>query len=150
MNEASWFALCFVVFVAVAYKPFKSLLLGFLDAKIKSISDSLFETQNAKALAEKEHKELMKELVEEEGNRKEMLENAKKELEEIYMERCAAFDKMMSYRKKAAEDSFKQMKMDAASSVESEFLNLVVKAVERNMKDKASGSLDATILRNAS
>jgi len=150
MDEAAWLAICFVIFVILGFRPAKKAIIGFLDSKIKIIQDELHEAQAAIIAAENENKTLREQIAASDNNRKEMLENAKFEIESLYNERCESFKKSIEYRTKAAEASFEQMKVDAAAAIEGEFLDLVVDAVTSNMKKHASGKMDAQILKNAS
>ena len=150
MDETSWLAVCFVIFVILAFRPGKKAFVGFLDSKIKVIQDELCEAQNAKIASEKEIKELREQIAALDDHRKEMLDRAIVEIEAIYNERCDAFKKTIEYRAKAAEASLEQMKIDATSAVEGAFLNLVVNSVAEHMRKNASGKLDMQILKNAS
>ena len=93
MDETAWFAVCFVIFVVLAFKPAKGAILGFLDGKIKEIRDALTEAQNAKVEAEKELKSLHQEVADADHRHKEMIERAKDEIDVFYKERCAMFKK---------------------------------------------------------
>ena len=150
MDETAWFAVCFVVFILLAFKPAKGAILGFLDGKIKEIRDALAEAQNAKIEAEKELKSLHQEIADADHRHKEMLERAKNEIDALYKERCATFKKTMEYREEAAKASLEQVKIDAASAVEGAFLGLVVDAVAGHMQKNASGKMDVNLLKNAS
>ena len=150
MDATAWFAVCFVIFIVLAFKPAKNAIFGFLDGKIKAINDALQEAQIAKMEAERDLKLLHEEMASADHRHHEMVEKAKEEIEALYNERCAAFKKTIEYREKAAEVSLEQMKVDAASAVEGAFLELVVDAVAGHMKKNASGRMDMTILKNAS
>ena len=150
MDETAWLAICFAIFVILAFRPGKKAIIGFLDNKIKIIQDELNESNAARIAAENENKALREQIAASDSNRKEMLESAKFEIEALYNERCESFKKSIEYRAKAAEASFEQMKVDATSAIEGAFLDLVVDAVTSNMKKNASGKMDVQILKNAS
>jgi F-type H+-transporting ATPase subunit b len=150
MDEAAWFAVCFLIFVILAFAPAKKAIIGFLDGKIKNIQDQLNEAQRAKIQAEEENAQLRAQIDLSDKHHKEMFDKASLEIESIYNERCAAFKHTIEYRAKALESSLEQMKLDAASAIEGAFLDLVVDAVEVRMTKNASGKIDVQILKNAS
>lgn len=149
INEETWLAICFTIFVILAYRPMKIALIGFLDNKIKAIHDELHETQNAKMEAEKEVQLIHSQLTLAEAQHKEMLAKARSELEETYNERKKELAKSIEYRIKAAQSQFNQMKLDAASNIEEAFLDLVVDTVTNHMHSKSSSKIDIQILDSA-
>lgn len=150
MDEAAWLAVCFVIFVILAFVPAKKAIIGFLDSKIKTIQDQLNEAQIAKVQAEEENAQLRSQIDLADKHHKEMFDKASLEIESIYNDRCAAFKHTIEYRAKALEISLEQMRLDAASAIEGVFLDLVVDAVEARMTKNASGKMDVQILKNAS
>lgn len=148
MDEAAYFAVCFIIFVLLAYRPAKSKIFGFLDSKIKDIARMLKESEQFKIKAESELKELEASIARADQKHSEMIAKAKEEIESLYEERCKAFHKSIEYRKQAVDANLKQTKIDAISSVEGAFLGLVVNAVENHMKKNASGKTDLKVLKN--
>lgn len=148
MNEETWLAICFMVFVLFAYKPIKKAILRFLDAKIKLIVDELHDAQHAKMEAEKEVQFIHAQIASAEEHHKEMLIRAKQEIDDLYEKRCMELTKAMEYRLKASETSLNQMIIDAAASVEGAFLDLVIETVENHMRKNASSKMDMQILKN--
>ena len=150
MDEASWLAVCFAIFIILAFRPAKNTIFGFLDSKIKLIQSELHEAEAARIAAAAENKALREQIATSEDHRHAMLERAKVEIEGIYRERCEEFKRAIEYRAKVAEASLEQMKIDATSDIEGAFLNLVVDAVKDHMIKNASGKMDTQILKNAS
>lgn len=149
MNEETWLAICFAIFVILAYRPMKKALIEFLDSKIKIIRDELHDAQHAKMEAEKEILLMHAELALAETQHQEMLVKARSELEESYNERMQELIKSIEYRTKEAQSRFKQMKLEAIADIEDAFLDLVVEAVTNHMRTKSSSKVDIQILDNA-
>lgn len=150
MDESAWLAVCFAVFVILAFRPGRKAINGFLDGRIKIIQDELNEAQAARIAAETENKALREQIAASDDHRSSMLERAKIEIEALYKDRCAAFKHTIEYRAKATEISLEQMKIDATSDIEGAFLDLVVDAVTSHMTKNASGKMDVQILKNVS
>lgn len=149
MNEETWLAICFVIFVLFAYRPAKKAILGFLDTKIKLIVDGLHEAQRAKIEAEKEVQSIHAQIASAQEHNQEMLARAKQEIDDLYEKRCIELNKAMEYRMQAAKASLNQMKIDAVASVEGAFLDLVVETVEKHMRANSSSKMDMQILKSA-
>ena len=150
LDEAGWFAICFITFVVLFYRPIKKAILGFLDSRIKEISDELYVAKTARLNAEKEMQNLREVLSLADHQRKDMIKKAKQELETIFDNRCAEFQRSIEYRQKAAESSVSQMKIDSMKAVEREFLDMVIENVVAQVRAKSSTKLDLQILQHAS
>lgn len=148
IDESAWLAICFALFIIIAYKPIKNSILSFLDNKIHIIVDYISNAQNAKNEAEQEVAKLKLELENIDAECTEMLIKAQTEIKRQLEDRCKEFDKSLNYKLQAAEESMKQMQTEVLDYVEQGLIKLITHKIATILEQKGSTSLDIKILQN--
>ncbi|MGV2433037.1 MAG UNVERIFIED_CONTAM: hypothetical protein LVQ98_07120 [Rickettsiaceae bacterium] len=109
LDENAYLAICFVIFIALSYKPIKSIILSFLDEKIKQIKWALEHASLAKETAEKELSEMQKHMHFIEKKHKDMLEAATIAIENEFKERSKKLAANLKYLENTAASRIQQI-----------------------------------------
>lgn len=149
IDEEGWLAICFVIFVILAYKPLKNAISSFLDGKIARIRKETEEAYELKRQAEEELKILQQELTKLEQMHAEALVKIKQEFEQNFKNSCKEYDHSISYRRDAALESLEQLKKEATRKIEQGFLEIVLGGIERYTLSNQSSALDIAMLDRA-
>ncbi len=148
LDERFWLAVCFVIFVCLAYRPVKKAILNSLDAKIQAIKLYLTEAENLKNEAEILLQKTQKQILKFKDLKGEILGNAQSEVDNLITSRNKEIAKLIERREKDALTNIKLKQDQAMKEVQAELIDNVTKVVATyftNLKDESS---DLDIAKN--
>jgi F0F1-type ATP synthase membrane subunit b/b' len=150
IDESGWFLISFVIFILLAYKPIKNVILSFLDNKIASIKDALSKISSEKQDVENKLKMLEEEIQSAEKDLSNILLSTKLELEARYQEKCADLKRKLDFKYESMSSYLLQSQRDSITKIEQKFLSLVIKEVTEIITSHQNSKLDLKILKNDS
>lgn len=146
LDASAYFAICFMAFLIFTFRPIKNALSGFLDGSIEEIKLDLDTAANRRLVAEKEIKELKAQMSHVKAKHKEMLDNAKVEIQKSFENRCKDFDKTLEYLENNARARMNQMRESAIKELEEAFLMKSLHLVSDHFKHSKKSDLDLAIV----
>lgn len=149
MDTYTYYALFFGLFFFLFYKPLAKGVRGFLDEKITEIKWEIESSLNSKEDLEKELNDLKKDMPFVERQHKEMLESAKKEIDEVYKSRCEDFKVTLKFSEKNSLKRIEQTENRAIANVKSEMLGKSLQIISNYFADQKNSDLDLAIVTNA-
>lgn len=146
LDSYAYFAICFIIFFAIVYRPGKKAILNLLDNSIQEVKIDLDTVVNRKIQAEKELAELKEQMSFVEAKHAEMLENAKSEIQKTYENRCKDFDKTLEYSEINSKARMDQMRRDAMRELENAILVKSLNLVSDYFNNNQSSKIDLAIV----
>lgn len=146
LDESAWLAICFFIFVGLAYRPGKNAILKFLDDRIAQIKLELDTANLTKDNATKELAELKANFLSMEKKHKDMVQTIEKEIEKNFEERCSKFKKSLEYMENSANEHIDQMRKNAVAEMEKELLGKILNLVSRYFQEQNSTALDIAVV----
>lgn len=146
MDAYAYYLLCFLLFVALAYRPISKFLKSFLDEKITEIKWNLESSINAKNELAKELAQLKKDLPFSHRNHEVMINSAEKEISAIYDSRCKDFKGILKFSEKTSIQRISQMEKQAITSIKAELLEKSISIVSKYFADQPNSELDLAIV----
>jgi len=116
-DESFVVAICFIIFIYLAYRPVKKAIVASLDARIDEIKAKLAETEKVK----KDAKLLLEEIEQEMGNfeerKKTIIESAKTSTARLVETRAKEMDLMLARTKDSAIKSIENQRVKAGNAM---------------------------------
>lgn len=140
-NESFIVALCFVIFVYLAYKPIRNAVLASLDAKIKEIKDRLSETENLKKEAKLLLDQVKQEVEAFEERKKTIINSAETSTQRLVDTRVKEMELLLRRKKDSAVKSIENQKERASDQMSIEFTNSVIETVKNYLKETDNNSV---------
>ena len=129
-NESFVVAVCFVIFVYLAYRPVKKAIIASLDARIEEIKQKLAQAEKLKADAKSLLDKVEKELGDFEVRKKDILESAQNSIERLVETRNKELSLLLARKKDSAIKAIDNEREKASDILRSEFTETVLKLVK--------------------
>ena len=148
-DESLVVAICFIIFMYLAYRPVKKAIMSSLDARIKEIKEKLAETEQIK----KDAKELLDEIKQEmesfEESKKSIVESSKKSTARLLETKSKEMDLMLSRTKDSATKYIDHQRVKAVDAMRAEFTESVLNIVRTYLVETKNNSVsDEEILKH--
>lgn len=129
-DESFVVAVCFVIFVYLAYRPVKKAIIASLDAKIEEIKQKLAQAEKLKADAKSLLDEVEKELSDFEIRKKDILESAQNSIERLVETGDKEISLLLARKKDSAIKAIDNEREKASDMLRSDFTETVLKLVK--------------------
>ena len=129
-DESFVVAVCFVIFVYLAYRPIKKAIIASLDARIEEIKQKLAQAEKLKADAKSLLDKVEKELGDFEVRKKDILESAQNSIERLVETRNKELSLLLARKKDSAIKAIDNEREKASDKLRSEFTETVLKLVK--------------------
>lgn len=129
-DESFVVAVCFVIFVYLAYRPVKKAIIASLDARIEEIKQKLAQAEKLKADAKSLLDKVEKELGGFEVRKKDILESAQNSIERLVETRNKELSLLLARKKDSAIKAIDNEREKASDKLRSEFTETVLKLVK--------------------
>ena len=129
-DESFVVAVCFVIFVYLAYRPVKKAIIASLDARIEEIKQKLAQAEKLKADAKSLLDEVEKELSDFEIRKKDILESAQNSIERLVETRDKEISLLLARKKDSAIKAIDNEREKASDMLRSDFTETVLKLVK--------------------
>ena len=148
-NESFVVAVCFIIFVYLAYRPVKKAIVASLDVRIKEIKEKLSETEKLKQDAKLLLDEIMQEMDAFKERKKSILESAKNSTERLVESRVKEMDLMLARKKDSVIKSIENERVKASNVMRVEFTESVINTVRSYLVETKNNSVsDQEILNH--
>ena len=148
-DESFVIAICFVVFIYLAYRPVKKAIVASLDARIDEIKTKLAETEELKRDAKLLLDEIKQEMQVFEERKKSILESADTSTQRLVETRTKEMELMLARKKDSAIKSIDNQKDKASDQMRAEFTDAVLKTVRTYLIETKNNSVsDEEIITN--
>ncbi len=135
LDESFVVAVCFVIFIYLAYKPIKKAIVASLDAKIIEIKNKLAETEKLKKDASDLLAKIEKEMSSFEESKKTFLINAQLSTERLIEMKSKEMDLLLARKKDSAIKSLENESNKASALMQTEFTESIMKLVRRYLNE---------------
>ncbi len=129
-DESFVVAVCFVIFVYLAYRPVKKAIIASLDAKIEEIKQKLAQAEKLKADAKSLLDEVERELSDFEVRKKDILESAQNSIERLVETGDKEISLLLARKKDSAIKAIDNEREKASDMLRSDFTETVLKLVK--------------------
>lgn len=148
-DESFVIAICFVVFIYLAYRPVKKAIVASLDARIDEIKTKLAETEELKRDAKVLLDEIKQEMQVFEERKKSILESADTSTQRLVETRTKEMELMLARKKDSAIKSIDNQKDKASDQMRAEFTDAVLKTVRTYLTETKNNLVsDEEIITN--
>jgi F-type H+-transporting ATPase subunit b len=149
LDESFVIAVCFIIFIYLAYRPVKKAIVASLDARIKEIKDKLAETEQIKKDAKVLLDEIEQEMESFEERKKSIVESSKKSTARLLEKRSKEMDLMLSRTKDSAIKYIDHQRVKAVDTMRTEFTESVLNTVRTYLVETKNNSVsDEEILNH--
>lgn len=140
-DESFVVAVCFVIFIYLAYRPVKKAIIASLDARIDEIKAKLAETEELKKDAKLLLDEIKQEMEIFEERKKSILESADTSTQRLVETRTKEMELMLARKKDSAIKSIDNQKEKASDQMRAEFTDAVLKTVRTYLIETKNNSV---------
>ncbi len=140
-DESFVVAVCFVIFIYLAYRPVKKAIIASLDARINEIKAKLAETEELKKDAKLLLDEIKQEMEIFEERKKTILESADTSTQRLVETRTKEMELMLARKKDSAIKSIDNQKEKASDQMRAEFTDAVLKTVRTYLIETKNNSV---------
>ena len=123
-------AVCFVIFIYLAYRPVKKAILASLDARINEIKEKLSQAERLKEEAKSLLDEVEKELDEFEARKKDIITSAQNSIERLVETKNKEIGLLLARKKDSAIKAIDNEREKASDSLKIEFTETVLNLVK--------------------
>ena len=123
-------AVCFVIFIYLAYRPVKKAILASLDARINEIKEKLSQAERLKEEAKSLLDEVEKELGRFEARKKDILASAQNSIERLVETKNKEISLLLARKKDSAIKAIDNEREKASDSLKLEFTETVLNLVK--------------------
>jgi F-type H+-transporting ATPase subunit b len=123
-------AVCFVIFIYLAYRPVKKAIIASLDARIEEIKQKLAQAEKLKADAKSLLDKVEKELGDFEVRKKDILESAQNSIERLVETKNKEIGLLLARKKDSAIKAIDNEREKASDSLKIEFTETVLNLVK--------------------
>ena len=141
VDESFVVAICFIIFVYLAYRPIKKAIVKSLDDRIKEIKDNLNNTEKLREDAKKLLDQVESKISGLEAKEKEILESAEISTKRLVDDRSKEMDLLLERKKESVNKYIKAKKTKAVENISSEFTNSVIKTVREYLLETKNNSV---------
>ena len=129
-DESFVIAVCFIIFIYLAYRPVKKAILASLDARINEIKEKLSQAERLKEEAKNLLDEVEKELDEFEARKKDIITSAQNSIERFVETKNKEISLLLARKKDSAIKSIDNEREKASNSLKLEFTETVLNLVK--------------------
>ena len=148
-DESFVIAICFIIFIYLAFRPVKKAIIASLDARIKEIKQTLSESEKVRSEAKQLLNSVEGELNNFEKKKTDLLANAQNSIERYVEIRNKEISDILERKKESAIKSIEHETQKASSKMQSEFTHDVLDLVKKYLaKTKNNGIDDKEILEH--
>jgi F-type H+-transporting ATPase subunit b len=140
-DESLVIAICFIIFIYLAYRPIKKAIVASLDARINEIKTKLAETEALKQEAKLLLDEIKQEMEAFEERKKSILESADISTQRLIETRKKEMELMLACKKDSAIKSIANQKEKASDQMRTEFIEAVTKTVRAYLIETKNNSV---------
>jgi len=149
LDENFVVAVCFIIFIYLAYRPVKKAIVSSLDARIHEIKQKLAETEKLKQDAKLILNEIEQEMAKFEERKKSILESAKNSTQRLIDTKAKEMDLLLKRKKDSAVKSIENERVKASNIMRTEFTDTVLNMVRSYLVEtKNNSTSDEEILNN--
>lgn len=146
MDESFWIAVCFVIFVFLAYRPVKKAIINSLDIKIEEIKKTLTEAQKLRDDAKIILDEIQLEMENFEDRKDRIIDSAESSTSKLVETRSKEIHLQINRMRDSATKSIENLKNKASQDLKEEFTDHVMKLVKAYLEEsKNNSTTDAQI-----
>ncbi len=139
-----WLLVSFIIFIALIYKPFKTMFLGGLDSKIEEIKNNINASLQSFTNAEIKLKEAEQQTADLDNKINELLNNARIQANTISQNIIDKTSHTISSKEKNSMDRIKQIELSAVQSIKkqaSNELNNLISGYLKGLSDSEKKSI---------
>lgn len=140
-DESFVIAVCFIIFIYLAYRPIKKAIVASLDARIDEIKTKLAETEELKKDAKLLLDKIKQEMEVFEERKKSILESADTSTQRLVETRTKEMELMLARKKDSAILSIENQKERASDQMRAEFTEAVLKTVRTYLIETKNNSV---------
>jgi len=144
-----WLLISFITFVILMYKPFKSMMIGGIDAKIEEIKNNINSSMKSFSDAEVRLKEAEQQTADLDNKIEELLSSAKSQAEIASKSIVEKTSQSISSKEKNSLERIKQIELSAVQSIKNqasiELNNLIKEYLNNLSEDQRSEILNKSI-----
>ncbi len=129
-DESFVIAVCFIIFIYLAYRPVKKAIIASLDARINEIKEKLAKAERLKEEAKNLLDEVEKELDEFEARKKDIITSAQNSIERFVETKNKEISLLLARKKDSAIKSIDNEREKASDSLKLEFTETVLNLVK--------------------
>jgi F-type H+-transporting ATPase subunit b len=129
-DESFVIAVCFIIFIYLAYRPVKKAIIASLDARINEIKEKLAKAERLKEEAKSLLDEVEKELDEFEARKKDIITSAQNSIERFVETKNKEISLLLARKKDSAIKSIDNEREKASNSLKLEFTETVLNLVK--------------------
>ena len=129
-DESFVIAVCFIIFIYLAYRPVKKAIIASLDARINEIKEKLAKAERLKEEAKNLLDEVEKELDEFEARKKDIITSAQTSIERFVETKNKEISLLLARKKDSAIKSIDNEREKASDSLKLEFTETVLNLVK--------------------
>lgn len=147
LNESLVVAICFIIFLYLAYRPVRNAIFAALDARVEEIKRKLSETENLKKEAKLLLDEIQQEMEAFEERKKRILDSAHTSTQRLVDTKIKEAELMLSRKKNSAIKSIETQKDRASDQMRAEFTDAVLGTVRAYLDEtKNNNTSDEEII----
>ncbi|MDP4708894.1 MAG: hypothetical protein NWS20_02685 [Rickettsiaceae bacterium] len=148
-DESFVVAICFIIFIYLAYRPVKKAIVASLDARIEEIKAKLAETEQIKKDAKLLLDEIEQEMEHFEARKKSIVESAKASTARLVDTRSKEMDLMLARTKDSAVKFIDHQRVKAVDTMRTEFTESVLSIVRAYLVETKNNTVsDEEILNH--
>ena len=129
-DESFVIAVCFIIFIYLAYRPVKKAIIASLDARINEIKEKLAKAERLKEEAKSLLDEVEKELDEFEARKKDIITSAQNSIERFVETKNKEISLLLARKKDSAIKAIDNEREKASDSLKLEFTETVLNLVK--------------------
>ncbi|MCF8495010.1 MAG: ATP F0F1 synthase subunit B [Rickettsiaceae bacterium] len=129
-DESFVIAVCFIIFIYLAYRPVKKAIIASLDARINEIKEKLAKAERLKEEAKSLLDEVEKELDEFEVRKKDIITSAQNSIERLVETKNKEISLLLARKKDSAIKAIDNEREKASDSLKLEFTETVLNLVK--------------------
>ena len=129
-DESFVIAVCFIIFIYLAYRPVKKAIIASLDARINEIKEKLAKAERLKEEAKSLLDEVEKELDEFEARKKDIITSAQNSIEHLVETKNKEISLLLARKKDSAIKAIDNEREKASDSLKLEFTETVLNLVK--------------------
>ena len=141
LDESFVMAICFVIFVYIAYRPIKKVILNTLDTKIDQIKQQLHDTEQLKTDAKLLLTQIQQEISSFEDQKQIAINNAQDSSSDFIKTKQIEIDKLITHKKEQALINIENEAKQYSSAMSHEFTETVVLLVKQYLAETSNNSV---------
>lgn len=142
-------AICFIIFVYLAYRPIRKAIVTYLEEKIADIQNKLAETQKLKEDSKLLLEEVKKQMETYEKKEESMMISAKKSTANLIEMKTKEMDLYLARKEESAIKSIENESEKASRKLQKEFTDNVLRLVKNYLTETDNNSVsEKEIIKN--